>query len=777
MRGLLVGLALLAVGCREIAFTCATDDQCADDGISGWCEANHRCSFADDSCDSKRRYAPYGTAEACVPQAPACQVAGVAAGGNFTCAWSNAGRVSCWGENGNGQLGDGTTNWRSTPAHANISNVVEVVAGPIHACARHNDGSVSCWGDDSAQQLGLGDGMAGNRPTPTKLTTIGKVVGLTAGARHTCARLADGSVSCWGRNTSGQLGDGTTMTRDRPAAIPGLASGVAQIAAGNSHTCAALADGTVSCWGAIRNGAVIPTWPPMQLVPLAVPGVAMAGRLVAGDSHACAISNGDVLCWGMNDLGQLGERMLGRMLGATRVAGVSGAVDLSAGTNHTCARLEDGSARCWGSGASGQLGSAVVDAGNAAVPTPASPWKQLAAGTRHSCALNGDGDVYCWGRTTEGQLGDGTPLQWLMPDVAVVGARDLAAIAAGAEHSCAMTKAGAVLCWGRGDQGQLASPVPSSSVPVPVTLPGPAVQLVSGNGFSCARLADGTAQCWGHGNRGQIGDKSTSDHFKPAPVAIVEKLVHLAAGTDHACAVTMAGTIYCWGESGGGRLGNGVAMSTAQSKPLLVPVMGTFVQVGAGNTHTCALSSTQQVTCWGSSNYGQAGVGPVMTPVPPTAVAGLPPVTAMAVGGDHACVIAADGKVRCWGRGDSGQLGFGSTGNGTGLTQAVAIENFGPATAVVAASSHSCALVGGIAYCWGSNRWGQLGSGKAASSSRPGAVVKLTNVATIDAGDRHSCAVLSDGTGYCWGGNQWGQLGNDLRLEKVTPTKVTLDCP
>jgi alpha-tubulin suppressor-like RCC1 family protein len=240
----------------------------------------------------------------------------------------------------------------------------------------------------------------------------------------------------------------------------------------------------------------------------------------------------------------------------------------------------------------------------------------------------------------------------------------------------------------------------------------------------------------------------------------------------------MLGTVYCWGDSGGGRLGNAVAMSTAQSKPLLVPLTGEFVAVGAGNTHSCALSRTQQVTCWGSSSFGQAGVGPVMTPVAPAVVPGLPLVQALAVGGDHACVISVgDGKVRCWGRGDSGQLGFGSTAANTGLTQAVAIENFGPATAVIAASSHSCAIVGGLAYCWGGNRWGQLGSGKTANSSRPAAVVKLTGVVSLDGGDRHSCAVLSDGTGYCWGGNQWGQLGNNVLLEQVLPTKVALECP
>jgi alpha-tubulin suppressor-like RCC1 family protein len=780
MRAVTAALALLVTlaGCREIPFSCREDRQCADGAQVGWCEQNQRCSFPDEGCPSRRRFAAFGTDEACVPVAPACAIAGIAAGGNFTCAWSNNGRVSCWGENASGQLGDGTNNGRSTPAAAGVTGVAELVAGGSHACARLTDGGVSCWGDNSANQLGLGAGMNGNRAAPMKVPGLTGVAALAAGARHTCARLGGGTLACWGRNASGQLGDGTTATRDVPTAVVPAPLPWKEIAAGNSHTCGVLGDGSVSCWGTIKNAPVAPGLLAMQLVPGPLTGLSMVTGLVAGDSHACAISGGQVSCWGFNDVGQAGDRALGRMVGPSPVPNVSGAVDLAAGTNHTCARLDDGSARCWGSGASGQLAAPIADSGSTTVGAPGSPWKQLAAGLRHTCGLTAEGGVYCWGRASEGQLGDGTPLQWLAPDAPIAVARDLTAVSTGAEHSCALTRAGGVVCWGRGDLGQLANGTgASSSTPVAVALPGPVAQIVSGNGFSCARLGDGSAQCWGRGNRGQIGDKTTTDHLRPAPVALPEKIVHLAAGTDHACAVTMTGAVYCWGESGSGRLGSAGATSTAQSKPLLVPLAGEFIQVGAGNTHSCALSRGQQVTCWGGSTYGQAGVGPGPMLVAPTAMTGLPPVTALAIGGDHSCVVGPDGIVRCWGRGDSGQLGFGTTPSGAGLAQPVAIENFGPATALVAASGHSCAVVAGAAFCWGGNRWGQLGHGKAGGSNKPVAVLKLSGVVAIDAGDRHSCAILADGTGYCWGGNQWGQLGNAVVLDRIAPTKVALECP
>src|SRR5439155_11140027 len=138
------------------------------DGRTGWCEENHRCSLEDTSgnCLSKRRYAPFGTGEGCVPPAPTCAIAGLTAGTNFNCVWSNLGHVACWGENGNGQLGDTTQLSRSAPVRVALTKVVELAAGAIHACARHDDGSVSCWGDNAAGQLGLADGSAGTRNAP-----------------------------------------------------------------------------------------------------------------------------------------------------------------------------------------------------------------------------------------------------------------------------------------------------------------------------------------------------------------------------------------------------------------------------------------------------------------------------------------------------------------------------------------------------------------------------------------------------------------------------------
>jgi alpha-tubulin suppressor-like RCC1 family protein len=107
----------------------------------------------------------------------------------------------------------------------------------------------------------------------------------------------------------------------------------------------------------------------------------------------------------------------------------------------------------------------------------------------------------------------------------------------------------------------------------------------------------------------------------------------------------------------------------------------------------------------------------------------------------------------------------------------VTIAMTGPASSISAAASHTCAVVKGAAQCWGTNRFGQLGTGNTSNSNKPAPVMRLAGVVMIDGGDRHSCAVLADGTGHCWGSNQYGQLGSGVPLERTDPWRVALECP
>ena len=181
-------------------------------------------------------------------------VAALAAGDWHTCAVTTVGGVKCWGENLNGQLGDGTFG-TNRPAPVNViglsSGVAAVAGGELHSCGLTNAGAVKCWGRNDVGQVGDGT-VSSIRTAPADVVDLSSdVVAIAVGGRHTCAVTATGGAKCWGYNASGQLGDGTTMTRFTPVDVLGLAGNAIAIAGGHSHTC-----GVVQCWGGNVRGTL-----------------------------------------------------------------------------------------------------------------------------------------------------------------------------------------------------------------------------------------------------------------------------------------------------------------------------------------------------------------------------------------------------------------------------------------------------------------------------------------------------------------------------------------
>lgn len=344
---------------------------------------------------------------------------------------------------------------------------VEVATGRLHSCARLADGSVQCWGDNRGGQLGIG--TMSDQPTLERVTVRGLSgsTRLVLGANHACVLMADQTVRCWGSNTYGQLGDGTTQNRGSVAPVAGL-SGAVSIAAGGDVTCAILGDGSARCWGQITDalqpqGASASATPWMP-VPTEIPGMAGVTSIsVGGQGTVCGLErSGAILCWGFNGNAEVGDGTVGtygdRVIEADfyrrtarRALGISSATQVSLGFAHGCARLGDGAVRCWGHNAAAQVGTGGDSMAPISQPTAVAALggaSGVSAGERVSCALLADRSVSCWGAVL-GATGL-APTPRAIPDLT-----DVEQLSVGHHHACARLSSGAVRCWGDNASGQL----------------------------------------------------------------------------------------------------------------------------------------------------------------------------------------------------------------------------------------------------------------------------------------------------------------------------------
>ncbi len=346
---------------------------------------------------------------------------------------------------------------------------------------------------------------------------------LAAGTATTCTAMGDATVSCWGSNTTGQLGDGTLVDKSTPTPVTGL-SQVQALAVGRQHGCAVKTDGTVACWGdnsggQLGNGGAPSPWPPTAI---AVPGLGQVVTAAAGAFHTCvAKADGSVACWGSNNTGQLGDGTTTRRSAPTTVPGLTGVIALASGYEHSCAARSNGSVACWGRNNVGQLGTGdtVDHLSPIDVPGLNGVVALVAAeGHGHTCALKADGSVVCWGLNAWGQLGDGTGVNRWVP-TAVTGLGQVIALAAGLTHTCAAKADGTLVCWGQNIFGQLGDGVASNHYS-PATVPGVTgvTALTAGDHHTCAAKADGAMACWGENNHGQLGDGTTVEQHVPTAV-------------------------------------------------------------------------------------------------------------------------------------------------------------------------------------------------------------------------------------------------------------------
>lgn len=627
-------------------------------------------------------------------------------------------------------------------------------------------------GSNSQGQIGNGesgtfysDEYAADIPFPWLVVGIDDAIAVSAGLTHTCVLHSDGTVSCWGDNNSGQLGNGEK------------------------------ADGRED------NSAD-------SVVPVQVKNMTDAVSIAAGPGYTCALHrNKTVSCWGYNGAGRLGNGQIGEAGSSAvpqQVAGVTDAVSLSVGFAYACVIHEGGNVSCWGRNWSGQLGNGIHsndepdDTVNSAVPVPVKNLSgaiEISAGYAHACALLKNGTISCWGKNENGQIGNGRfpHGRTTAARVDVVNVADADAVAAGGNHTCALREGGTVSCWGNNSYGQLGSGTPEAepdtAAPTSVASIAGAAAIATSENHACAVMEDGTVSCWGNNSSGQLGngssginrDDRSENTATPVTVMDIHDAKEIATGWDHTCALVEDSTVNCWGSNSFGQLGDGTNRSN--SAPVKTADISDAIAITAGWDHAYALRRTGNIYCWGNNLDGQLGNGTNSSSSVPVRVAEITDATAIAADGNHTCALTQNGAIYCWGSNSHDQLGDGPLGCGPivrmGCVEGTRADSPIPlrvtdtadATAISAGDFHTCALhQDGTASCWGNNEDGQLGDGTTDRSSSPVQVADLSDATAITAGSSHTCALREGSTITCWGNNENEQLG-DGHLPR-TPEKV-----
>jgi len=460
-----------------------------------------------------------------------------------------------------------------TPAMANVMVGQQIQLGATTADAMGNvlTGRVVTWASSNTavatvsstglvMALALGQATItatseGQSGTVALTTTTGLAFAMvSAGSRHTCGVTPSGVAYCWGDNSSGQLGNGTTTNSATPVPVSGALS-FATVSAGGNHTCGATPDGPGAtgrvpyCWGDNSSGQLGNGTMTNTTTPVPVAGALALVTVRAGGRHTCGATrpSGWVFCWGDNSSGQLGN---GTLTNSSVPVAISATASepgwsgiLSAGSNHTCAAAVTSGFTffyvpyCWGDNSSGQLGNNTTTSSAAPVKVFGNPQLQVSAGTLYSCGslIASNSVVSCWGNNGAGQLGNGTMTNSATP-VSTLSGLIFASVSTGALHAC-----------------------------------GPVNSSANGTVFSYA-------YCWGDNSSGQLGNGTTTNSAMPIVVAGGLNFAAVSAGGRHTCGVTghnlpsptAGGAVYCWGDNTFGQLGN----SWTTSSPVPVNVAG-----------------------------------------------------------------------------------------------------------------------------------------------------------------------------------------------------------
>lgn len=693
----------------------------------------------------------------------------LAAGELFACALAGNGKVYCWGHGDLGQLGNGDAYASTSPVEVILpTTATKITAAWGQACALLNTGAAYCWGRGShGDHPGAGftgTGTTGNRLTPVQVVGLSSAVtDISMGANNGCV-IHSGAVKCWGSSLRGILGNpGSTSSTTSPVAISVLTSGVSKISVGWVHACA-IKSGALYCWGENTNGEVGNGTTTMVYTPTLISGLGTVTDVWAGVYGTCAKnSSNQVYCWGNNSDWQMQTGTTVDKLSPYLMTEFAGATKIDFGAT-TCATLSS-VLKCKGRNYYGEMGLNE--------PTDYSIYNLTtvpgATASINTFSVSNDGfmcfsrssQVYCTGYAGYGQLGDAYQQQntshILSPDFT-----NASTITIGYENACGLYS-GAVKCIGDNTHYRLGATLAERIYYAPVvvkTLESGVSKVQTAHEGGCA-LKGTTLYCWG---RYWFRGGSTSGN----PISMLTSVTDFdAQPTANIFCAVVTGRVYCWGDLKwlSGALGFPAEITSA-------PVESTDAgsnnaKVIVGGNHICVLKTNKTVWCAGRGNEGQLGQGTTATSATLVQVPGVTAVDELAVSSRGACARSGT-SVKCWGE-------YSGDGNTKALSP-VALSLTG-VSKVVGGNYASCAIASGKAYCWGYNRFNQHGLNDAQTveyRTSPAALTTLNSKGTVTdiaIGAYGTCGKVGSNW-YCAGAEIGGNLGTDKKPNRLGAVSI-----
>ena len=387
-------------------------------------------------------------------------------------------------------------------------------------------GGIATFADLRVDRPGTGYTLVASMSGAAEATSAQFAVGLTfsqlsVGYLQTCGVTTSGAAYCWGRNSNGQLGDGTTTDHTSPVLVLGGLH-VTWVSTGWSHTCAVTISGAAYCWGFNGNGELGDGTTTDHMSPEPVLGGLSFAQVSAGAEHTCGvITSGAAYCWGLNVRGELGDGSLNSQSRPVPVLGTLTFDQVGTGFNSTCGVTPERAAGCWGSNEFGQLGDGTTtDHTSPVLVLGGLGFVQVAAGFEDTCGVITGGAAYCWGENDHFKLGDGTMTDRMSPEP-VLGGLSFAQVSTGIEHTCGVTTSGAAYCWGDNSYGELGDPnsfFDARSSPTAVHGGLTFAEVSAGAWSTCGVTTDGSAFCWGRNEFGQLGDGTKEMRLVPVRV-------------------------------------------------------------------------------------------------------------------------------------------------------------------------------------------------------------------------------------------------------------------